>query len=137
MKIKTSEATPIQLNWLVATCEGEPPEILTNHTVTESIAGIRRYRITIESAVHDTWQDTYSPSTNWAQGGPIIERQLIQSRIEAPILGLVIWRAFLTDNDNQTFWADHPTLLIAAMRCYVASKLGDEVEIPDELLTSN
>lgn len=27
-----------------------------------------------------------------------------------------------------------PTLLIAAMRCYVASKLGDEVEVPDELL---
>jgi hypothetical protein len=28
-----------------------------------------------------------------------------------------------------------PTPLIAAMRCYVASKLGDEVEIPAELLT--
>jgi hypothetical protein len=28
------------------------------------------------------------------------------------------------------------TPLIAAMRCYVASKLGDEVEIPDELLAS-
>ena len=25
------------------------------------------------------------------------------------------------------------TKLIAAMRCYVASKLGDEVEIPEEL----
>jgi hypothetical protein len=25
--------------------------------------------------------------------------------------------------------------LVAAMRCYVASKLGDEVEIPAELLT--
>lgn len=29
-----------------------------------------------------------------------------------------------------------PTPLIAAMRCYVASKLGDEVEIPEELLTT-
>jgi hypothetical protein len=26
-----------------------------------------------------------------------------------------------------------PTPLIAAMRCYVISKLGDEVEVPDEL----
>jgi hypothetical protein len=26
-----------------------------------------------------------------------------------------------------------PTPLIAAMRCYVASKLGDEVDVPDEL----
>lgn len=26
------------------------------------------------------------------------------------------------------------TLLIAAMRCYVTSKLGEKVEVPDELL---
>jgi hypothetical protein len=31
--------------------------------------------------------------------------------------------------------AEGPTPLIAAMRCYVASKLGDTVEIPEELLT--
>ena len=29
-------------------------------------------------------------------------------------------------------WAETP--LVAAMRCYVASKLGDEVDIPEELL---
>jgi hypothetical protein len=29
--------------------------------------------------------------------------------------------------------SEGPTPLIAAMRCYVASKLGDEVEIPSEL----
>lgn len=28
---------------------------------------------------------------------------------------------------------DGPTPLVAAMRCLVASRLGDEVEIPDEL----
>jgi hypothetical protein len=28
-----------------------------------------------------------------------------------------------------------PTPLIAAMRCYVASKLGDEVDVPEELMT--
>jgi hypothetical protein len=27
-----------------------------------------------------------------------------------------------------------PTPLIAVMRCYVALKLGDEVEIPEELI---
>lgn len=30
--------------------------------------------------------------------------------------------------------AEGPTPLIAAMRCYVASKLGDEVDIPEELI---
>jgi hypothetical protein len=29
------------------------------------------------------------------------------------------------------FWGDTP--LIAAMRCFVTSKLGDEIEIPEEL----
>jgi hypothetical protein len=27
-----------------------------------------------------------------------------------------------------------PTPLVAAMRCYVASQLGDEVDVPDELV---
>jgi hypothetical protein len=66
----------------------------------------------------------WCPSTNWAQGGPIIERE-----------GLTIthqqnqWAA-QTDDD---LFAFGPTPLIAAMRCYVASKLGDEVDIPTEL----
>ena len=66
----------------------------------------------------------WCPSTNWAQGGRIIERE-----------GLTIthqqnqWAA-QTDDDLFEFG---PTPLIAAMRCYVASKLGDEVELPKEL----
>jgi len=32
--------------------------------------------------------------------------------------------------------ASGPTPLIAAMRCFVASKVGDEVEIPDILCNS-
>ena len=47
----------------------------------------------------------YSPSTKWVQGGAIIEREKIDS-----------------------------TDLISAMRYYVASKLGEDVTIPEELL---
>jgi hypothetical protein len=36
--------------------------------------------------------------------------------------------------ENTTYLMFGPTPLIAAMRCYVASKLGDEIEIPEELL---
>ena len=67
------------------------------------------------------------PSTDWAQGGPIIEREKIAldtwgdewlaTRIEGSAISEAIG----------------PTPLIAAMRCYVASKLGDEVEVPNEL----
>jgi hypothetical protein len=42
------------------------------------------------------------------------------------------WQAECNSNDYHN--RQHgPTPLIAAMRCYVASKLGDAVEIPEEL----
>lgn len=67
-----------------------------------------------------------SPSTDWSKGGPIIERE----RIELKDDGGTDWLAS-HNNESVEFG---PTPLIAAMRCYVASKLGDEVDIPKELL---
>ena len=69
-------------------------------------------------------------STDWSQGGPIIERH----RIEICHLDNGEWRAQL--NANQ--WGFHcrhygESPLIAAMRCYVASKQGNDVEIPEAL----
>jgi hypothetical protein len=71
----------------------------------------------------------YAPSTNWAQGGPIIERERIQLRTAIEGNG---WSANAWYK-NTTYFEDGATPLIAAMRCYVASKMGDEVEIPKEL----
>ena len=68
-------------------------------------------------------------STDWALGGPIIEREHIS--IEATRVGGLGDRWMAEDTGHCTEFADAP--LIAAMRCYVASKLGDEIEIPKEL----
>ena len=73
----------------------------------------------------------YRPSTDWSQGGPIIEREEIT----------VCWQGAtwvgskfnIRVTDEYEFHQTGPTPLIAAMRCYVSSKLGDEVEIPEEL----
>jgi len=67
-------------------------------------------------------------STVWADGGPIIERE----RIEVRPYDKKKWIA----TDNLTNHTIGPTPLIAAMRCYVASKLDDEVDVPDELTTN-
>lgn len=67
----------------------------------------------------------YAPNIDWAQAGPIIEREKIDLRCMYGRDGSVVWR---------TVHADGPTPLIAAMRCYVASKLGDEVDVPEELV---
>lgn len=72
----------------------------------------------------------WCPSINWSQGGPIIEREVIGigHAWDRPI-----WLA--SEHNIEADLVEGPTPLIAAMRCYVASKLGDEVDIPEELVT--
>ena len=83
----------------------------------------------IEECCDDPFQPMFS--TSWAQGGPIIERE-----------GIAIRKSFDDErnewvanlwSENITIFEDGPTPLIAAMRCFVASKLGDEVSVPEEL----
>jgi hypothetical protein len=73
---------------------------------------------------------TYVPSACWRSGGEIIERERIT----------VIWDgsanepawnayAFACLGDLNRYQRGH-TPLVAAMRAYVASKFGDEVELP-------
>jgi hypothetical protein len=68
-------------------------------------------------------------STDWAHGGPIIERE----KIEIYPIGNGEWCAKKVDIDGDLMCLYGDTPLIAAMRCYVASKLGDNIEIPEEL----
>ena len=74
-------------------------------------------------------EDEFEPSENWADGGPIIERERISVE---PCFDLK-WVAIRTEGPDSAFEEEGPTPLVAAMRCYVASKLGDEIEVPDEL----
>ena len=67
-------------------------------------------------------------STNWAQGGPIVEREEIGSLHE----GRGVWSASTKwDDPSKVFYGK--TKLVACLRSYVASKLGEEVEVPEEL----
>lgn len=130
--MKTANLEGTQLDWAVAKCEGHAPLFDKSYPYTK---------------VNGLWvagfpeQVYYCPSTSWQQGGPIIEREMIS-----------VWSSHSAHFPNeQTNWqagkkhfgknhnagrnlGDGPTPLIAAMRCYVASKLGDEIEIPKELL---
>jgi hypothetical protein len=73
----------------------------------------------------------YSPSTNWEQGGAIIEKHGIAIvRNHVASLGVEEeWRAHISD--SELYAQSGPTLLIAAMRCFVASKLGFVIELPE------
>jgi len=132
MKIKTSELIDCALDWAVAKALGHTPRI-------------QRDFVTLSPIVHNIdWDraEEYSPSTNWSQGGPIIDREHIC--VLAPIvrrigaerhaLEVTYWRAMKqSDEDTPCIHGRGPSPLIAAMRCFVSSKLGDEVDVPEEL----
>jgi hypothetical protein len=68
----------------------------------------------------------FHPSTDWALGGTIIEREKISLWARGDE-----WAAESFTPNEQGHEETGTTPLIAAMRCYVASKLGDEVELPE------
>ncbi|UUZ75415.1 DUF2591 domain-containing protein [Polaromonas sp. P1(28)-13] len=74
---------------------------------------------------------TYNPSEYWSQGGPIIEREKLDVLYIGDGVQQHEWRAEAVGGYS---YAEGPTPLIAAMRCFVAGKLGDEVDVPEELL---
>ena len=122
-RIKVSEATEIQLDWLVAKCEHQ----FWRKEVVIVAGGVMRMPT---SKFHTPRWLNYS--TDWAQGGALIERERITLDLyESGEWLAQIWGDDIADSD---FDECGPTPLIAVCRCYVASKLGDVVEVPDELV---
>lgn len=138
--VQTLELTGAALDWVVAKCEGLPLKL--------DPMGFRESAPHAPQAGWWVWptheagmvvghqparsgrgQTGYSPSTDWAQGGPLIES------------GEVLLQPPGTD-DDYTSWSavcgngtySGPTALVAAMRAYVASAVGDTAEVPEELL---
>jgi hypothetical protein len=120
MKIKTSELIGDALNYAVAIIEYGPSKTFINPTV-------KRRGIWVIPQKNGG-KNHFHPARSNAQGGLLIEREKIS-----------VYRAWTSDDWIASLTATDagvlgPTHLIAAMRCYVASKLGEEVDIPEELL---
>ena len=112
--MKVSELQGAALDWAVAKCIYEPDDVV--------ICDGRVF-------AYDDATKGFNPSTNWAQGGPIIEREGISVATD----DVEPWCGFIEDDETNTLFFSGPTPLIAAMRCYVASKMGDEIELPEEV----
>ena len=103
--MKTSELSGAALDWAVAKCEG------------------------FVQADDPPWEAGHEPfaySTDWALAGPIIERERIAIQFGP------LWAAIHHKHLGHPSYG--PTQLIAAMRCYAASKLGSVVEVPAAIL---
>lgn len=118
MKINVDSLIDPALNWAVAKCEGRNITIMRN-----SDGSLFPQPVWADGL----WQCNYS--TFWGMGGPIIERE----KIDVMWCGIE-WCAYcMTPDGERQLETSGPTPLIAAMRAYVASKLGDEIEVPEEL----
>lgn len=113
LKVKTAELTGAALDWAVAKFEGVPEYILNKPYRASEL--IEQY------------------SADWTQGGLIIEREWISVCWQGATWVGSKFNVRITD--EYEFQQTGTTPLIAAMRCYVASKLGDTVEIPKELVS--
>jgi hypothetical protein len=146
MQVKTRELTGAALDWAVAQCEG---------ATSGSHDTVVTYWVKLngkDRALSGGWADSqnYQPSTDWAHGGPIIERTGISVRPPRDVMGangcVIMTKAagwfattYTTYPDGDTLpgvSANGATALQAAMRCYVAAQLGDTVTIPAELATT-
>jgi|WetSurMetagenome_2_1015567.scaffolds.fasta_scaffold45276_3 hypothetical protein len=125
MKVKTDGLFGSALDWAVAKCQSYDVAVAEG----TGLVVIRRHDVV----------DYFDPSNNWGWGGSIIDQHHISTvyvswaekdALNQPWAVGKAWTASIAGEHTRT----GPTALIAAMRCYVASKLGDEVEIPEELL---
>ena len=121
MKIKTHELVGKALDWAVqkilfAQQDYVKPWVLERHTAGDPCG---------------------SASSDWAQGGPIIEREGIELFISRNQEGQVVrWFAYKgnPESNYDPHSGDGPTPLVAAMRCFCAN-LGEEVEVPENLFS--
>ena len=147
MKIKVNKATPLQIDYLVAKCKGFNVQL--RHDYLRQKAAANNYKgddlqWIIESSPNDLmWEDTTGVthfierySTDWAQGGPIIECERINVKSNLTRMEKRPDWGWMADSPENAFCVSiyGNTPLIAAMRCYVVIKLGEEVEIPEELI---
>jgi hypothetical protein len=129
--MKTNELSERALDWAVSQCmtggelfqSGRVAHAVILHSVGGTLAP---YFVKNSGVV----LCVFEPSTDWVQGGPIIAREIHAfDHMQSDRVTAIIKRK---DMNNGGFTHGYgPTPLIAAMRCYVASKMGDNVDIPE------
>lgn len=111
MKVYVQVLTPLALDWAAGKCE--------------EVHGMKIF-------VHPDFpyvgneKGRWSPSTDWGQGGPIIEQNWVDIHNGMEFLIGPEWpRSILMTAPDTLSWF---------MRAYVCVKLGPEIEVPEELM---
>ncbi len=139
VKFKTAELEGALLNEAVALALGLSSNI--------KVSGRPVYRVPTFidcPSVDDFCGDFFEPSERWDHGGPILENLIASGFDVHPEYGRdgspaqAFWCAnadgdsipYSRDWSREYIAAGGASVLVAAMRAFVASKLGEEVELP-------
>ena len=128
IEVNTADLTGAALDWVVAQVEAVPVAIAAPHYGTDW----RVYK--------PDFGGKYSPSTDWAAGGPLIAKFQVALIPEAHdgMEGTEMserWYADVYYGGGEQYTTEHcDTVLIAACRAIVATKFGDSVQVPKELM---
>lgn len=117
IEVKTSELTGHALDWAVAQAVSHPAD-------WEKSSGC----LWFESSDHE-WI-AWSPSTDWAQGGPLLDSMVIGVIHNSRIRPHPFDKGYQAMASHFIGPSEGHTILIAACRAIVAAKMGDVVQVP-------
>ena len=117
MKIHIDKLTLVQLNWAVA-------QILLPATKNAKVWYMPEQQYDQHKVWFPTVSDSFDPTHSWEITGPLIEQERIH-----------VWYHNLSQRwiGSSDLTGDHMglTALEAAVRAYVGSYLGEEIEVPE------
>jgi len=155
MRVKVGDLNEEALDWAVAKCENKILVFFDEYFIRNALASgaslVRAESLLYFQPLKGRWCWLNSVgvgnavpgySTDWAQGGPIIEREgislepLKEGDGWCACFGCTVYDFLMWDQsyNADAAYGEGPTPLIAAMRCYVASKMGDDISLPEGLL---
>lgn len=141
--IKTADLIGPALDWAVGLVVGGKPIVCGGSLPRWKFTALEASVWVGDKELGDI--ERYSPSTVWGDGGPVLDRLMKSGKWE-----LVQWepgKEVALQNfdseclpvdgisyDDRSIHESGATVLIAACRAYVASEIGDEVQVPAELV---
>lgn len=126
---ETHELEGALLDMAVAMAEGK--RCILRHYLGDGTRPVSKAELVIELGDRSERTESYYPSSRWEIGGPIMEREGIAT-FSYTYDGTRYWAAS-TEGAYPTSRHGATSLLVAGMRAFVVSKLGDLIDIsPDQ-----
>lgn len=125
IEVRVSNLIGAPLDWAVAKVEG----IETSWRYGRELVKVHdRGGIKLVESI----RSIYSPSIDWSQGGPLVDKHHGGLHYEAHLADANF--RYSSGPGSTGFWCYGPTALIAFCRGLVKAKLGDTVQVPKELM---